>query len=1514
LRRRIVKILAYASAGLAALVVGVVLAAILIVQGERLAGIVNGVLPEMKGKLQFKAIRWKPRLLFDLVADRPTPMSIDGLLIVDPEGTTVLDVPHLDVKVRLQPLLTGGGIVLSDLHVGPNSSWLFGRMKKLQGIGFLAALKPKQPAPPPPPKPPGAKEEKAFVFQIANAELDGLRIIFNFPGVWGFDLRDVHAPASLLIDGEGFVGWDSVGLEARQGGYLMVMDQFLPFDQVFVNRVATTREWPDDIFLDMRQGKTGHSNLSAKGFFKDIYGDDSVSAIQLHAEFEHAADALTAVAKPYKIAGLRLSGDNAKVVGDLWDPYDSLKIKAGISGLDIAYGEYAAEQLALRAGITFAATAPTMTIKVDDLSFGSPSGGRFSTGLTMAGDDVTAKLNLDHFGTDAYLPKALKKLAAGKAHGHLSIAANIGATKSVRVSDLDLRYDRLFQQNAIPGTVRITGQAQASAQGASTSGLHIAVPGAQADIRGKVSLAKKLVDVGLRIGASDLPKVLSTMKLGPLAKSASVAVDVTGTLDRPNADGRIEVNAIGGGATGIPAIDRLQAGFRLHDGTLTVDGLHAGLASGTIDGGGSAKLFENSIARMLAAPVLDFHLDGERLSLRDLIAAGMVSGQISFSLSATGTTKNPKVHFRVPAGSTVEVLGQAWTLEGIDIEADHDALVVRLCHVAGEGGGDIQVEGRVELRRKPLAIDWHVNIRDLPLATILSAAKVEVPASGRLSIDLHLTGSVEKPRVEGSIALADVRAFDINLGNATLTLTPSADGGVAVAGTLFNRLKLDATGSYGAKGVQAKVLLSFDKLHVEEFLPELKEQDIATALAGRIDVELQPGHAPLIDVLITQLEASITRDIEQEGGDKIREQIWLKNGDNLHIVTDTEKVTIDRARLLTQGGEFTLAAQVRPLKNAQGSVVDQAVEAEVLGKLDLDFLQPFLAKKFSVLRGGIGLELYVGGTVKKPDINGGIAITRPVRAQAREFNRRVLVPSGSVRFSSSSVELSNLAVTLDEATMRLDGKVNLGPGFAPTTVAVKAAGEVSAGLLETFAPGAVSDVSGKAAILLKVDGKLDDPTIAAHITLGEIQMRLRGISRQITVQSGAVDLSNHELLLYDVKVRLDDEGELLIGAKGVRPGRVHIRRLRPTFEWDDISLPLQGNRLGYRDGGIEIDDLSLAVELTGTPSAGLALSGDVRLVSGRYLQDFDVKNLVLSPRINETSKRPIWDGQPLLRDLALGLRVRTEGDGFVVHNNLTPEEIHVIIDLGIGGTLSSPNLSGEIRPTDGRFHVIGLRGDFDLSPNVCHVTFVSTKSIATGDTPELNLEAQNTAVLDSSGNEHTVLMKISGPINQATIDLSTTDGMDRNQTMLLLLSGRTTDGISGNSGQIFGMNQQSGLDMLGQVSRDTVSNLVDPYIDNTLQLLTGRKWNLRPAVGSDGFEVKVQARATREFNLDMSYLRGFQNQERYRAQGLAWIHDYLTANVIEDYYTYFLQQGLPAQTNIFKLELTFDYPIRFPNP
>jgi hypothetical protein len=766
--------------------------------------------------------------------------------------------------------------------------------------------------------------------------------------------------------------------------------------------------------------------------------------------------------------------------------------------------------------------------------------------------------------------------------------------------------------------------------------------------------------------------------------------------------------------------------------------------------------------------------------------------------------------------------------------------------------------------------------------------------------------------VEGTIALTGIKAFGIDLGDAALALTPTPDGKVALAGVLFRQFKVEAKAGFDGKGLQAQAQLSFEDLKVEKLLADLEEQGISSTLSGRVNLNLLPGKAPEIDVLLSLLNATITREVEKDDGTSSKERVWLRNEGPIHISTDTERVTVDRTNLVTQGGGLQIAAKIEPIKDSAGKTVDQSMKASMQGAIDLDFLQPILANQLSALHGGVLLDLQVGGSVKKPDLNGQISIVRPIRADLDELSKRVFIPSGAVLLTSSAVELSNLAVTIDNATMKLSGKVGLRPGFVPDAIAVKADGDVSATLLEAIAPSAVSDVTGKASISATVNGKLAKPEIAARINLGEIEMRLRGISRQIAIKSGTVELGSKELLLRNVKVKLDDEGELLIGAEGVRPGRIYIRSLTPQFQWASLDLPLAGNRLGYRDQGVEVDDLSLTMELKGNPEEGLSLSGDVRLVSGRYLQDFNVRNLVISRRINESDSRPAWKDQPLLDNLVLGLRVRTEGDGFVVQNNLAPE-IHIIIDLGINGTLSSPTISGEIRPTDGRFHIIGLRGDFELSPNVNHVTFVPTKSLAMGDTPELNLEAQN-LVLDASGVEHTALMKIRGPINQATIDLSTTDGMDRNQTLMLLLSGRTTDDLSGNSGQVFGMNRQSGLDMLGQVSRDAVSNLVEPYIGQTLQMLTGRKLNLRPTVGADGFELKIQARATRAFDLEMLYRRGFQSQELYRAQGLAWIHDYLTGRLIGERLTYSQQQGLPAQTNKLSLELTLEYPIRFPIP
>jgi len=49
----------------------------------------------------------------------------------------------------------------------------------------------------------------------------------------------------------------------------------------------------------------------------------------------------------------------------------------------------------------------------------------------------------------------------------------------------------------------------------------------------------------------------------------------------------------------------------------------------------------------------------------------------------------------------------------------------------------------------------------------------------------------------------------------------------------------------------------------------------------------------------------------------------------------------------------------------------------------------------------------------------------------------------------------------------------------------------------------------------------------------------------VEVESGTIELSSQELLLREVKLRINDDGRLLIGA-GANPGRLRIISLRPS--------------------------------------------------------------------------------------------------------------------------------------------------------------------------------------------------------------------------------------------------------------------------------------------------------------------------------------------------------------------------------
>lgn len=1494
-RVRFFKAAALGLAALIGVVVVAVLAASVVLQGPRLGSLIQRSLPENRGKIQIAGVTWSLRALVDLVTDAPSPVTVDGLRIIDPEGVVVLDVPHLEARVKLRTLI-GGSFSIHDLKVG-KATWRFAAMTEHEGIGFLAALAPKS-APPPPTsdtKDKAASGPGSF-FHIVNAELADLNVLFDFPGAWGLELRQARATASLIqsaVDpAHPIFGFDAGPVVAEGGGWLRIMDDnLLPFDRVAINRVATTQERPDDIFLDVQEARTGGSALVARGHFTGIYGATSVPGIDLHAEFRNAADAFSRVVATKQIEDLTLSGPDAAAVIDLRDTFAKLQVDARFSGLDAAYGDYQALGIGFRLGFD----GDAMKVAIRDFAFSAPGGGQLQLGATLDATALrlTADVSLVRFATDSYLPPGLADLAAGRLDGRLHADAQLG-TQRVAIRGLDLTLARR-RAAGLPPIARLHGEASLSpARVLRTSGLTVEVPGATVTATGSLALTRQVASLALEVVASDAARLLKSAGLPPLAKSGRLSMRLDGPLPSPTASGEAVIRGLGAGGRVVP---ELRARFGLSDGVAKLDTLSGQAFGGQIVVRGTAKLFERTTRRMLKSPLVDLSISARDVDLGAAMVAEGVAGRISFDARVEGPADAPRASLQLVEHADVRVAGESLRVGPLDVGLNGKTVEVRQLQVRRKAGGVLDVSGTLTTDG---ALALNVGLRSLPLAGLPGLADAGVPAEGMVSANLRVGGTFARPALSGEVRLAGVRARGTRFGDGVIAIETLPSGAYAVTGKLFASFDVQAEVALGAKGPTVRAAVEFERLALEAFLPELAAIGDGKGIAsGRIEVKLEPDRPLAVDVSLRELWVSLARAVEAAPGEPTTHRVEIRATRPMHVVVAGSRVTLDGLDLATSGGAL----------HVEGGLDGQRLAGQVKGHLDLELLQPFLRGRVDRLTGDVKIALAADGTLSAPILRGQMAIGDPVRFRPAGFESDVVIRSGSVSLDPQGAKLEGLAVTVEGATTRVDGRLTFGRAFEPETVNLDLAGEISARLLNYVAGEAISDAQGRARIRAQLRGKVTNPMLAAWLGLGTITFRLRNTGTQVEVQSGVVEVSNSGAVLRDVRVVLDDQGKLIIGAAGVRPGQVEFRSLFP-FELGRVDFPLRGEQLTYRSAEVfEINDLAFDLDFVGDLDQGFTLGGEVRLIAGRYTQDFRMANLVLSPRVNESPVRPFYDGVPLLENMGLDLTVRTVGDAFFIQNNIAPE-IHVDIALHVGGTLSQPRLAGNVRPTDGRFQIPGLRGDFDLVPNVNHVIFVETRSVENGDTPDINIEAQN-LVLDASGVEHMVRIRIRGPVREMQIDLSSDGGLDRNQTALLLLTGRTAAVSDRTSTQnpTVGANLSTGFDAAGQVTRDALASFMEPIIGDTFERKLGMQ--LRLTVGPDGFEGRVRKRISRYMNFQAQGLFGFQGSSRLSLQLDQWLRDYVTAGFVVQRITLSQQQGIapvvPVHAN---LELRWDFAIR----
>ena len=1167
-----------------------------------------------------------------------------------------------------------------------------------------------------------------------------------------------------------------------------------------------------------------------------------------------------------------------------------------LSGLDVEYAPYRAQNVGVHLGFDGGA----MKVTLKDFGLDAPGGGHLKLDATL--DALKLKLSgdlsLHDFTTDSFVPNGVQPLAGGKLAGRLHADATLGpGPPSLMVRNLDLTLSRR-RAGGLPREIRVRGQANVSPTRVNTTGLQVEVPGARATAAGELNPVRQTVALSLDVLAYDLALLLGSLKLPPLARSAELHAKVDGPLMSPAMAGSATVTRLEYGGRVVP---ELRTQFGLDKGLARLDTLRGELFGGRIEGKGTLRLFEKSAKRLLPSPIVDADI---RLRSIDLAAASgqaALAGRISLDAHAQGPLNAPSAWLRAPGGQAVTIAVQALMVGPIDATLENQVAKIHRLRISRSDGSSVELTGTAGLRDQHVALD--VVVKDLALETIPGVAEAGLAIHGKATAQLHVAGTIERPELSGVVQLTDVGARGVPLGAARIELQPenSPGGpGVAVKGDLFERLHLDAHAAQSAAGPVIHAAVDFEKLVLETLVPELMNLGDGRGLAsGRLQVDIVPGKPLAADLRLNELAVSLARAIEAAPGEPTTRRVDVRASKPIHVAITGDHVVLDPMDLATTGGDL----------HVRGSLDGDTIAGDIDGHLDLELLQPFLVGRVERLTGAMDVNLRAAGSLKRPDLAGRLAISQPVRVRPTGFDTDLIVSGGVITLDPAGAAVSNLAVSIDGSTTRLDGRVTLGAGFVPETVDARIAGDISARFLGSLAGGAVSDAQGRARIRAEVKGRVDNPTVNAWLGLGTITFRVRSSGTEVEVKSGVVEVTNTGAQLKNVRVVLDDQGTLTIGAAGVRPGRVSFKKLVP-LTLGEVDFPLHGEQLTTRSPNVyEINDLAFDLDLDGNMEEGFELSGEVRIIAGRYVQDFKLGNLVLSPRVNESAVRPFYYGKPLLENLALDLNVRTLGDAFVVQNNIAPE-IHIDVALRVGGTLARPVLAGEVRPTDGRFQIPVLRGEFDLVPNVNHVTFVETKSLADGETPEINIEAQN-PVIDASGAEHNVRMNIHGPVREMQIDLSTDDGLDRNQTALLLLTGRTStasDRVATQNPTV-GANIGTGLDIAGQATRDAIDNLMQPIIGETFERALGLQ--LRLTVGPDGFEGRLRKRISRYTNFQADGLWGFQGQSRMTLHFEQWLRDYITISTGAQRLVLSQQQGPGEALPInFNMELRWDYAIR----
>jgi len=1040
-----------------------------------------------------------------------------------------------------------------------------------------------------------------------------------------------------------------------------------------------------------------------------------------------------------------------------------------------------------------------------------------------------------------------------------------------------------------------------------------------ATIVGRIVYDKKLGYVAKPIDiypvSGDLDYWLKRLGLPLFAQRAGGPgkISVTGPLTGPG-----PVVSVTTTLTGVPCLDNLEVvNATIAAGIVNFHVTSTGLG-GTLDGKGSIDT--NSKPSVIRSLQLNgAKLDGSKLCGTNGIVQGtidsvdaFVSGSINPARSAIDWASLAKIYANA---QHVSVKGEALSDLNVCLNrtdprcskrtpspaAAADCTYARTggaCVVATatrDAGGELDATianvpaVRTGRGTVPAHLGGNLLIDDVPMA-VLDPWVGAGTMGGLLSANLDLSGQVAPtfaPQASGTISLLRSWVERAFVGDSQLRVDPITIGtrmpGIQVRGTLMSG-RVEIFASLGTEApYPVDVQVTAHRLEVDQFVDLSKALHVTEPLqawaSGTVSLhtELQPlsgkPATPEAWVEITELEGIF--DHTSRDGRRVPLRVALVEGApgqyamSLRVTPTTIELACRDPG--SPGGRKACPAQLATpagIVSIEGHATATQMNLTAKGELDLSKLAPLLENQLDDIHGTLALDGEVTGTVSKPSWSLELAVKDGVAVRPAGSDTDLeVVPGAKLSLANGTLSFDQLALRVPDEQKAAGGALNVRgsiglDGLQPATWNVKIDGDVPAKLLTLTSK--VSQASGAAhidgAIALTGTGKL--PTVNGAIAFDSqtpFAIVPRDVRHELALVNGRLEIATNNQLSrrsYTLTIADTDRDEvrMTIDSEGLVDhihGRLTVREDGTTTEaelgFDAQNVPYH-NPDRTLDLTMAADDVDVRLRNDGT----WIVNGDVAIVAGKYVRNFDLTQNIKAAAATSLPTTSLWEKFPALGDARLNLTLDVRRFAFA--GNIANIDF-IGHGIEIAGSPRDPRISGSIVVVQGpgffqipltRAKFTNLSGSIDFAAN------------ERATNPRLEIAAEVPSYTDLSGQQHQIKATITGTLEQPLWDLSTNTGLDKSQTLSLLVLGRSADQLRRSLGdQVVGGNPTAadpstnpstgfGDELVKDLAGDWITSLLGPSIARRLQQYD---LVLRPEVGFGTVGVHAEFKARKNLSI-----------------------------------------------------------------